>query len=117
MVFFTLVLLGGGHIATTALHGELDCKVTLVSQRGDDLVGVMNGDRRISLDQVGGDFAWAFGHQAHGLGFIALDVHADNQALDVQDDVSDIFKNARHGREFVGHARDLDLGDCCTFET
>ncbi|MDT4814100.1 hypothetical protein FQZ97_471000 [compost metagenome] len=45
-------------------------------------------------------------HQGH---FVAI-VQLENHALQVQQDVDDIFANARDGRVFVHHARHLHFG-------
>jgi hypothetical protein len=63
----------------------------------------------VGLDEVGGDVARALGGEAHGLGFIALE--ADDEVLDVEDDVGDVLHHALHGGELVLDALDLHGDD------
>ena len=102
-------LLGRGHVAAALLDGELDIEIDLVREGRDDLLRVDDFDGRVALDEFRSDVARTFGGETHGAWSFAI--HRDDDALDVQDDVDDIFENAWNRREFVSHALDLDLGD------
>ncbi len=76
------------------------------------MVGVQDLDVADRLDVTGGNDARTLLADNHALGIVA--VHLDGDFLDVQDDVGDIFANARDRRELVQNAVDLDSRDGCT---
>ena len=71
-------------------------------------------NRSVSLDQIRRHFAWTLGQKPHGLGAIAL--HADNQLLDVQNNVGDILIHAWKTCERVRYTGDLHAGDGRAFK-
>ena len=99
----------GGDVAAAALDGQLDLELALVVERGDVQVGVVHLDAGRRRDVGGGDLARALLAQVHDDGLVVLG--ADDELLEVQDDVGDVFLDARDGRELVQHAVDADAGD------
>ncbi len=61
------------------------------------------------LDRAGADFARALGAQANALWAFA--VHAQPDALHVEDDVGDVLEHPRQRRKLVQNAFDLHRGD------
>ena len=108
------VLLGRGLVTTSFGDPEFRLEIDLVGEGRDDVVRVVDRDRRVRLDEIGGDLAGTGRGQPHGLRLVA--VEADDQALDVEDDVNDILKDARHRRELVGNALNLRRHDRRAFD-
>ena len=71
-------------------------------------------DGRVGLDHAGGDGAGLVGGELHLLGLIGVELH--DQALDVEDDVGDIFHHAGEAGEFVLRALEADVGDGRAFQ-
>ena len=72
-------------------------------------VGVVHLDAGRRRDISSGDRARALLAQVHDDWFVVLG--ADDQLLDVQDDVGDVFLDPGHRRELVQHAVHADRRD------
>ncbi|MCY1513772.1 hypothetical protein D9M68_482870 [compost metagenome] len=96
------------HVATALFNLDLHFQLACVRQVADRMAGVDDLDVVRQLDVAGQHRAGAglAQHQGH---FVAI-VQLENHALQVQQDVDDIFANARDGRVFVHHARHLHFG-------
>src|SRR6185312_559433 len=103
------LVLHGRDVTAATLDDELDLELALVVQGRDVHVGVVHGDAGRRHDVTRGDLARALLAQVHGDRLVLLGGH--HQALQVQDDVGDVFLDARHGGELVQHAVDADAGD------
>ena len=99
------------HVAAAALDGELDLELALAVQRRDLQLGVVHLDTRGRRDVGRGDVAGALLAQVHDDRLVVL--AGDDELLDVQDDLGDVFLDAGHCRELVQHAFDADAGDGC----
>src|SRR5690554_1068718 len=100
----------GRDIATTASHLELHVQGTVVRQIGNHVVAVDDFDIVIQLNIGGGDHARALLREAQRY-FVAA-VQLDGQALEVQEDLDDIFLNTFDGAVLVEYAIDLGLYHC-----
>ena len=87
------LVLHGRDVAAAALDDELDLELALVVQGGDVHVGVVHRDTGRRHDVTRGDLTRALLAQVHGDRLVLLGGH--DQALEVQDDVGDIFLHAR----------------------
>ena len=72
-------------------------------------IGVVHGDTGWRHDIAGGDVARALLAQVHRHRLVLLG--ADHELLEVEDDVGDVFLDARNGGELVQHPVDADAGD------
>src|SRR5262249_9334870 len=102
-------ILVGGAVAAAILHGHLDYERHVIGEGGDDVVGIDDVD-----GIVGGDVgvlarALVVAVDGDDLGLLAG--IADDQALDVQDDVRHVFDHAGDGGDLVLDALNLDAGD------
>ena len=88
-----LLVLDGGDVAATALDGELDLELALAVERGEVQVGVVHLDTGRRRDVGGGDDAGALLAQVHDDRLVVLG--GDDELLDVQDEVGDVFLDAR----------------------
>src|SRR3954469_22389182 len=104
-----LVLLGGA-VAPAAADRHVHLELGLLLERRDVHVGVEDLDARGQVDVLGRDLARA-GDDQRGLDLGRVRVHAADDALEVQDDVGDILRDALDRRELVGDALDPDAGD------
>ena len=77
-------------------------------------VGIDQLDVLVELDVGGGDFAFLVDGEQEGLRVARVRLEED--LLEVQDDVGDIFDDALDGGEFVHGALDLDGGDGGAFQ-
>ena len=107
-------LLAGWQIAAALLNREFSGEFLLFGQSGKHSFWIVNLNRSVSLDQIRRHFAWTLGQKPHGLGGVAF--HADNQLLDVQNNVGDIFIDAGKTCERVRHASDFHAGDGRAFK-
>src|SRR5205823_6782107 len=96
-------------IAFTVLDGHLHRDAGAAVQRADHQIRIEDLDIVPGLDRPGPDFAGTRATQADALGAFA--VHAQPDALDVEDDIGDVLEHAGKRREFVQHALDLHRGD------
>ena len=103
------LVLHGRDVTTATLDDELDLELALVVQSRDVHLRVVHGDAGRRHDVTGGDLARALLAQVHGHRLVLFRGH--DQALEVQDDVGDVFLDARHSGELVQHAVDADAGD------
>src|ERR1700722_5473126 len=103
------LVLHGRDVTTATLDDELDLELALVVQRRDVHLRVVHGDAGRGHDVAGGDLARALLAQVHGHRLLLF--RGYDQALEVQDDVGDVFLDARHSGELVQHAVDADAGD------
>src|SRR6478609_7965019 len=113
LVVRTLVL-DGRHVAAATLDDQLHLQRALVGQRGDLEVGVVDLDAGRRSDVRGGDVTGTRLAQVHGDGLVVL--RGDDEALEVEDDLGDVFLDALDGRELVKdavdpNARDRGTGD------
>ena len=104
-----VAVLGGRHVAAATLDGEFELELGLVVERRDDELGVVDLDTGRSRDVGGGDLAGTLLAQVRGDGLVVL--ARDDEVLDVQDDLGDIFLDTGNGAELVQHAVDADAGD------
>src|SRR5690606_18549805 len=72
-------------------------------------IGVDDLDSGRELEVAGGDLTRPLGGQVQGLGLAVLE--ADDDLLDVEDQVDDVLHHTLDGGELVFHAFDLDAGD------
>ena len=100
------LVLHGRHVAAAALDDEFDLELALVVQGRDVHVGVVHGHAGRRDDVTGGDLTRTLLAQVHGDRLVLVGGH--HQALEVQDDVGDVFLHAGHGGELVQHAVDAD---------
>ncbi len=73
-------------------------------------LGVEDLDAGGQVDVLRLDLAGAGGDQRR-LDLVGIGVHADDEVLEVEDDVGDVLLDARHGGELVRDALDADAGD------
>src|SRR6185437_5293531 len=106
-----LLVLRGGDVAATALDGQLHLQLALAVKRGDVQVRVVHFHPGRRRDVGSRDNARTLLAQVHVHRLVVL--RGNDEFLEVQDDVGDIFLDARHGRELVQHALDPDAGDRC----
>ena len=104
-----LLVLHGGDVAAATLDDQLDLEPALLVDRRDVQLGVVHVDAGRRRDVGRGDLARALLAQVHDDRLVALG--ADDQFLEVQDDVGDVFLDALDGGELVQHAVDADAGD------
>ena len=97
------------HVTATALDGQLDLELALAVQCRDLQLGVVHLDARGRRDVSGRDVARALLAQVHDDRLVVL--ARDDELLDVQDDLGDVFLDTGHCRELVQHAFDADAGD------
>jgi hypothetical protein len=99
-------------IAPAALDLQRHVQVDRLGERGDDQVRVDDLDVMVRLDVARGHRAGALLVQPQ-LGFAAR-MHADGNALEIQQDVDDILLHSLDAGVLVQHAVDLDFGHCAT---
>src|SRR4051794_19917490 len=102
------LVLHRGDVATTALDDELHLDLALVVQGGDLQVGVVHLDTGGDLDVGSGHDAGAGLAQHHGHRLVVL--AGDHEALEVEDDLGDVFLDALDGGELVQGTLHLDAG-------
>ena len=102
----------GRNITAALVERKLHHEFGALAQRGDVPVGVQDLEVIACLDAAGGDFAGAGCLNADSAGAVAVDLGGN--ALQVQNDLGDIFLDALDGRELMDHTVDLDTGDCDT---
>src|SRR5690606_21453530 len=97
-----------GHVAAALLYFDVDLELAGFGQVGDDMIGIDDLDVVRQLDVSGRDDALAFlaQDQRDVIAVVQLEYHA----LQVQEDVDDIFAHAGDGGVFVHDTRDLHLG-------
>jgi hypothetical protein len=105
----------GRDVAAAAPDGERHLELALVRDVRDLELRVQDLEVGRRLDVGGRDDAGAL------LGDVHLDlgrraVEADDEVLEVEDDVGDVLAHAGERRELVGDALDLHGGDCCALE-
>ena len=96
----------GLHVTAAALDGELDLELALAVQRRDLQLGVVHLDTGGRRDVSSGDVAGALLAQVHDDRLVVL--AGDDELLDVQDDLGDVFLHTGHRRELVQHAFDAN---------
>src|SRR5699024_8977606 len=102
------LVLDGGDVSAATLDGQLDLELALVVDGGDVQVGVVHLDARRRGDVGGGDRAGALLAQVHHDRFVVL--RGNDDVLQVQDDLGDVFLHTGNGRELVQDAVDTDAG-------
>src|SRR3954470_16843628 len=103
------LVLDGRDVAAAALDDQLHLELALVGQGGDLQVGVVDLDAGRRSDVRGGDVTGTRLAQVHGDRLVVL--RGDDQALEVEDDLRDVFLDALDRRELVEDAVDLDARD------
>src|ERR1035437_1278098 len=98
-----LVLLGGD-VAATAFDGQLHLELALAVQGRDVEVRVVHLDTCRRRDVRGGNRTRALLAQVHHDRLVVL--AGDDQTLDVQDDLGDVFLDTGDRRELMQHAVD-----------
>src|SRR6185437_2146516 len=106
-----LLVLVGGDVAATALNGQLHLQLALAVQRGDVQLGVVHLHASRRGDVSRGDRAGTLLAQVHDDWLVVLG--GDDELLEVQDEVGDVFLDPGHRGELVQHALDADRGDRC----
>jgi hypothetical protein len=104
-----LLVLGGGDVAATALDGHLHLQLALAVERRDVQIGVVHLDTSRRRDVRRGDRTRALLAQVHHHGLVVLG--GDDQLLEVQDDVGDVFPDPGDRGELVQHALDPNRRD------
>ena len=105
-IFCTIAV--GRHIALAGVDGEFHADFSAFVQRADDVIRVKDLDIADSLNVASRNDAWAFLADDHALRALAF--HADGDFLDVQNDIRNVFADARDRREFMQNAIDLNGG-------
>src|SRR5690606_35285151 len=98
----------GRHIALAGVDGEFHADFSAFVQRADDVIRVEDLDIADSLNVASRNDAWAFLADDHALRAFAF--HADGDFLDVQNDIRNVFADARDRREFMQNAINLNGG-------
>ena len=98
------------NVATATLDRQLELKLRTLAELGDDQLGVVHLDTGGSRNVCSGHISAARLAKVGGDGLVVL--ARNNEFLDVQDDLGDIFANARDSAELVQHAVNTDAGDC-----
>ena len=99
----------GRHVAAALADRGLEAQAAAVGQRRDRGLGVEDLELRVVLEGVGGHAALRLDVERERPRSVV--VQADREALEVEDDVRDVFDDARDGRELVLDALDLHRGD------
>src|SRR5680860_1518093 len=97
-------------VAAAAADRQVDLELGFLLQRRDRGVGVENLHSGREIDVLGLDLAGPGGDQRR-LDLVGVGVHADDEILQVEDDVGDVLLDARHAGELVRAALDADAGD------
>ena len=103
-----------GHVALSHADLELHVERNIFSKSGDRLFRVKNHDMLVALDVLSGNLALLIDMQSNFLRIIRI--HGQANLLDVEDNVSDILKNAMDRRELMLHAGNLDGDECGALE-
>ena len=104
-----LVLLGG-RVAAAAADRQVHLELGLLLERRDRRLGVQDLDARGQVDVLRRDLAGAGRHERR-LDLVGVGVHADDDVLQVQDDVGHVLLDTLDGRELVRDALDADARD------
>src|SRR5262245_51029312 len=104
-----LLVLVGHAVPDAALDGHLHLERPTLADRGQVQVGVQDLDAGGRRDVTGGDLGRALGLQVHR-GRL-LEVGADHELLEVQDDVGDVLSDLGDRGELVQHPVDPDRRD------
>ena len=107
-----ILVLSGRHVAAATLDGQLDLQLALLVEGGKVQIGVVDlhaGGRR---DVAGENLAGASLPQVHDDRLVVL--AGQDDLLDVQDDLSDIFLHTFDRAELVGDAINTDGRHRCT---
>src|SRR3954447_8228882 len=104
------LVLFGGRVAAAAADRQVDLELGFLLQRRDRGVRVEDLDAGGQVDVLRLDLAGAGGDQRR-LHLVGIGVHADDEILEVENDVGYVLLDARHGRELVRDALDADAGD------
>ena len=102
-------VLVGRDIAFAGVDRQFHVEIGTIVEVADHVILVQDLDTGAFRDVTGGDDLGAFGRDGHTLG--PVDIHADRDALEVQDDVGNVFADTRNRRKLVQHTVDLDGGD------
>ncbi len=103
-----VAVLNRGHISTATLDGELQLEACLVVQGGNVQLGVVDFHTGRSLNVSSADSTGTSLAKVRGDGLVVL--AGDNEVLDVQDDLGDVFLHTGNSGELVQHAVDTDAG-------
>ena len=95
------------HVATALFNLDLHFDLAVVRQGGDHVIGVDDFDVVRKLD-IGGQHG-AGTRLAQHQGHIVTAVQLEHHALEVEQDIDDVFANAGDGRVFVHDTGDLDF--------
>src|SRR4051812_8023943 len=96
-------------VAAAAADREVELELGLLVERRDVRVRVEDLDTGRQVDVAGGDLPWA-GHDEGGLHLGRVGVHPAHDALQVQDDVGHVLRDALDRRELVRDPFDPDRG-------
>ena len=96
------------NIAAAAAHGDLHVQHGIGSERADVQILIQDLHIVVGLDVAGRDFTLAGGININRLH--AVTIHLKDDALDVQDDLSDILLHTGDCGKLMLDARDLDGG-------
>ena len=84
----------------------------LAGESGDNQIGIHDVNILICLDIAGVYNAFSLILDVCGLGLVGLTGVLDRQALDVHDDIRNIFFYTRNRAELMLNTIDFDLADC-----
>src|SRR6185295_16085706 len=104
------LVLVGRRVAPAATDRQVDLELRFLLQRRDWRLGVEDLNAGGQVDVLRLDLAGAGGDQ-RGLDLVSVGVHADDEVLEVEDDVGDVLLDAGDGGELVGNALDANAGD------
>ena len=93
------------HIALAHASLKFHFKHDILGEGGNVLIRIEHFNMLVAHDVPGGHRTLLVNAQGNALWFIG--VHAQANLLDVQNDISDVFKNTVHSGEFMLHADDF----------
>ena len=101
---------GHGHIATATFDHHFDFQATLVIERRNVKIRVVDFHTSWRLNGTGSHLTCAFGAQVHHHWLIR--VRGNGQPLDIEEYVGNILLHTGDGGKFVQHTVNFDAGHC-----
>ena len=104
---------GRRNVAAAALDNELDLELALGIERCDVQIRVVHLNSRRRLDVCSGDHTGTLLAEVHDHRLVDVRT-GDDETLEVQDHLGDVFGDAVDGAELVENPIHADAGDRCT---